>query len=167
MRRPAARLSLPGQTPAPKPVPSLSSLLKRIKQEAQARRAPLGCRAGLVGGHRRALARSGIPEDELIQAFTACIESAPERVTFFPRDFLKMAQGLTDARTKAPEGGCGAVRITRPARGKEPGSERSCFRERDGSASAGPGSGGSGAVALEEGASMSERQNSDDMGGAL
>ncbi len=35
------------------------------------------------------LARSGIPEDELIQAFTACIETAPERVSFFPRDFLK------------------------------------------------------------------------------
>jgi hypothetical protein len=35
------------------------------------------------------LARSGIPEDEFIQAFTTCVETAPERVTFFSRDFLK------------------------------------------------------------------------------
>ena len=88
VRRPAARLSLPGQTPAPKSVPSLSFLLTRMKQEAQARRAPLVVGRDWLEGIDE-LARSGIPEDELIQAFTACIETAPEKVSFFPRDFLK------------------------------------------------------------------------------
>ena len=88
VRRPAARLSLPGQTPAPESVPSLSSLLKRMKQEAQTRKTPLVVGRDWSEGIAE-LTRSGIPEDELIQAFTACIESAPERVTFFPRDFLK------------------------------------------------------------------------------
>jgi hypothetical protein len=31
----------------------------------------------------------GVSEEEILRAFTACIETAPERVTFFPRDFLK------------------------------------------------------------------------------
>ena len=88
VRRPAARLYLPGQTPAPKSVPSLFFLLARMKQEAQARRAPLVVGRDWSEGIAE-LARSGIPECELIQAFTACIESAPERVSFFPRDFLK------------------------------------------------------------------------------
>ncbi len=88
VRRPAAKLSLPGQTPAPESVPSLPFLLKRIKQEAQSRRAPLVVGRDWSEGIEE-LARSGIPEDELIQAFTACIETAPERVSFFPRDFLK------------------------------------------------------------------------------
>ena len=88
VRLPAAKRSLPGQTPAPESVPSLSFLLKRMKQEAQARRAPLVVGRDWSEGIAE-LALSGIPEDELIQAFTACIESAPERVSFFPRDFLK------------------------------------------------------------------------------
>lgn len=35
------------------------------------------------------LQRSGVGEGELLEAFRACIEEAPERVTFFPKDFLK------------------------------------------------------------------------------
>jgi hypothetical protein len=31
----------------------------------------------------------GVSDEEILKAFTACIETAPERVTFFPRDFLK------------------------------------------------------------------------------
>ena len=88
VRRSAAKLSLPGQTPAPESVPSLFFLLKHIKQEAQARVAPLVVGRDWSEGIAE-LARSGIPECELIQAFIACIETAPERVTFFPRDFLK------------------------------------------------------------------------------
>jgi len=88
VHRPAAKLSLPGQTPALESVPSLSFLLKRMKQEAQAQGAPLVVGRDWSEGIAE-LARNGIPEDELIQAFTACIESAPERVTFFPRDFLR------------------------------------------------------------------------------
>jgi hypothetical protein len=32
---------------------------------------------------------NGVSGKEILRAFTACIETAPERVTFFPRDFLK------------------------------------------------------------------------------
>jgi hypothetical protein len=28
-------------------------------------------------------------QEEILKAFTACIETAPESVTFFPKDFLK------------------------------------------------------------------------------
>ena len=31
----------------------------------------------------------GVSEEEVLSAFKVCIETAPERVTFFPRDFLK------------------------------------------------------------------------------
>ena len=37
----------------------------------------------------RALVTGGASGEEILRAFTACIETAPERVTFFPRDFLK------------------------------------------------------------------------------
>ena len=61
VRRPAAKLSLPGQTPAAKSVPSLSFLLTRMKQEAQARRTPLVVGRDWSEGIAE-LARSGIPE---------------------------------------------------------------------------------------------------------
>ena len=44
--------------------------------------------------------RSGIPEEELLQAFEACIEVAPDRVTFFPRDFLKWRKVWRDRAVK-------------------------------------------------------------------
>jgi len=63
-------------------------LLTRIKQEAQARGAPLvvgrDFSAGIVE-----LVKAGTSETELLEAFTACIEELPEKVSFFPRDFLK------------------------------------------------------------------------------
>jgi hypothetical protein len=37
----------------------------------------------------QALITGGVSEEEILKAFMACIETAPERVTFFPRDFLK------------------------------------------------------------------------------
>ena len=94
VRRPAARLSLPGQTPAPKSVPSLSFLLTRMKQEAQARRAPLVVGRDWSEGIAE-LARSGIPEDELIQAFTACIEIGAREGELFSAGLSEMAQGIT------------------------------------------------------------------------
>ncbi len=95
VHRPAARLSLPRRTPVPKSVPSLSVLLTRIKQEAQARKAPLVVGRDWSEGIAE-LTRSGIPEEELIQAFATCVETAPERVTFFPRDFLKWRKASRD-----------------------------------------------------------------------
>ena len=78
---------LPVQAP-PHPVASLSSLLTHIKQEAQARGAPLvvgrDFSAGIVE-----LVKAGTSETELLEAFTACIETLPEKASFFPRDFLK------------------------------------------------------------------------------
>ena len=48
------------------------------------------------GGPRgiRELMSGGVSEEEILGAFTACIEMAPERVTFFPRDFLKWRKVL-------------------------------------------------------------------------
>ena len=83
---------------APRPAPatshelapvSLSALLERIKHEAQTRGAP-PC---FIGGGWcfgiGELVKAGVSEEEVFSAFRACIETAPERVTFFPRDFLK------------------------------------------------------------------------------
>jgi hypothetical protein len=70
-------------------IDSLSALLGRIKHEAQARGAPPCFIAGEWSSGIRALMTGGASEDEILRAFTACIETAPERVTFFPRDFLK------------------------------------------------------------------------------
>ena len=39
----------------------------------------------------------GVSEEEILKAFTACIETAPERVTVFLAGLFKMAQGLTNA----------------------------------------------------------------------
>jgi hypothetical protein len=68
---------------------SLSPLLERIRQEAQARGAPPCFIAGGWSSGIRALITGGVSEEEILRAFRACIETAPERVTFFPRDFLK------------------------------------------------------------------------------
>jgi len=46
------------------------------------------------------LVKGGIFADELMQAFTACIEIAPERVTFFPRDFLKWRKVSRERRAR-------------------------------------------------------------------
>jgi hypothetical protein len=68
---------------------SLSPLLERIQQEAQARGAPLCFMAGGWSSGILSLVRGGVSEEEIVKAFTVCIETAPERVTFFSRDFLK------------------------------------------------------------------------------
>ncbi len=96
---PAAALPLPVGASAPGS--SLPSLLSRLKVEAQARGAPLVVGRDWTEGLGE-LAEAGIPEGELLQAFSACLETAPERVTFFPRDFLKWRKV---ARRKAGERG--------------------------------------------------------------
>ena len=68
---------------------SLSGLLERIKQEAQARGAPPCFIAGGWAIGIQALVAGGVSQEEILKAFTACIETAPDRVTFFPKDFLK------------------------------------------------------------------------------
>jgi hypothetical protein len=78
---------LPVQAP-PHPVASLSFLLTRIKQEAQARGAPLIVGKDFVAGIGE-LVKAGTNETELLEAFTVCIEELPEKASFFPRDFLK------------------------------------------------------------------------------
>ena len=79
--------SLPDCAAASEPS-SLSSLLSQLKQEARARTCPI-----VIGRDWREgigeLMKSGTSKGEILQAFQACIESAPEKVTFFPRDFLK------------------------------------------------------------------------------
>ena len=53
------------------------------------------------------LQRSGVGEGELLEAFRACLAEAPERVTFFPRDFLKWRKRsrhwLAEARSREQE----------------------------------------------------------------
>ena len=72
---------------APVSVP-LSSLLGRIKAEAKSRGAPMVVGRDFTSGIGE-LTAAGIPEAELVAAFITCIDQAPERVTFFPRDFLR------------------------------------------------------------------------------
>jgi len=67
----------------------LSPLLDRIRQEAQMRGAPPCFMVWDWAIGVQALVTSGVSAEEILRAFTACIETAPERVTFFPRDFLK------------------------------------------------------------------------------
>ena len=84
-----AKAPLPVNSSPPEPAPiSLSALFARIKQEAWSRRAPLVIGRDWSAGIAE-LVKGGASEAELIQAFTACVETEPERVTFFPRDFLK------------------------------------------------------------------------------
>jgi len=84
------------QAPQPAPDPtrklapvSLPALLDRIRHEAQVRGAPPCFIAGGWFSQIRALVNGGVSEEEILKAFVACIETAPERATFFPRDFLK------------------------------------------------------------------------------
>src|SRR5208283_387660 len=123
----------PTQTPLPAPDPSheiapvsLSALLERIKHEAQARGAPPCFIAGGWFSEIGVLVKSGIPEDELVQAFTACIETAPERVTFFPRDFLKWRKVSRERRAGEQRRDNG--REERQAREEE---REQILRERD------------------------------------
>ena len=76
-----------------------SPLLERIKQEAQMRGAPPCFIVGGWASAVQALVASGVSAEEILRAFTACIETAPERVTFFPRDFLKWRKV---SRTRGP-----------------------------------------------------------------
>ena len=71
------------------PAVSLSVLLERIKQEAEAQGAPPCFIAGGWANGIRGLVTAGVSEQEILTSFTACIVSAPEKVTFFPMDFLK------------------------------------------------------------------------------
>jgi hypothetical protein len=69
--------------------PPLSSLLDRMKTETQLRGSPPSFMgkdwvAGIFELHR-----GGVGEGEIFEAFRECLEQAPERVTFFPKDFLK------------------------------------------------------------------------------
>jgi hypothetical protein len=86
----------PAETPQASPEPvreiaavSLSVLLEQIKQEAQACGAPPCFIAGGWAIGIQALVADGVSHEEILKAFTACLETAPERVTFFPKDFLK------------------------------------------------------------------------------
>ena len=100
----------------------------------------------------------GVSEEEILKAFTACIETAPERVTFFPRDFLKWRKV---SRTRRP-------REQREDQGREERQACECDRAREreqlfararGSVLAGTAKGGGSAATLEEGAGMSEGLN--------
>jgi len=69
--------------------PSLPSLLRKIQEEAKNRGAPLIVGKDWSRGVAE-LIRSGIPEEELLMAFVACIETdGGARASYFPRDFLK------------------------------------------------------------------------------
>lgn len=70
------------------PQKSLSPLLTKMKVEAQARGAPFIISAPW-SAEVLELQRSGVSDGDLLQAFCVCIQQAPERITFFPRDFLK------------------------------------------------------------------------------
>ena len=76
------------------------------------------------------LVQSGISEEELVQAFSACLETAPERVTFFPRDFLKWRKVSREHRAR--EERSDHVRGERQAREGELAKEREqILRERE------------------------------------
>ena len=90
------RAPRPAENPQPLPEPphetapaSLTGLLQRIRQEAHARGAPPCFIAAGWSTGIQALVAGGVSEEEILKAFTACVETAPERVTFFSRDFLK------------------------------------------------------------------------------
>jgi hypothetical protein len=78
----------------------LPSLLRRIRQEAQRQGAPPSFIGHDFSAGIGELVESGISEDELVQAFVACIKTAPERVTFFPRDFLKWRKVSRERRAR-------------------------------------------------------------------
>jgi len=95
----------------------LSLLLEQIRQEAQARGAPPCFIAGEWSSGIRALVTEGVSGEEILRAFTACIETAPERVTFFPRDFLKWRKVSRTRGQREPR--------------EDPGSQEHQARERE------------------------------------
>jgi hypothetical protein len=114
--------SLPDHEVAPEPS-SLSSLLAHLKQDAKARTCPIVISKDWREGIGE-LVRSGISEEELLQAFQACIESAPDRVTFFPCDFLKWRKVWRDRAVKVRQ------KYQDKADGEERESELAMERER-------------------------------------
>src|SRR5271169_6320957 len=108
----------------------LPSLLRRIRQEAQRQGAPPSFIGHDFSAGIGELVKSGVPEDELMRAFTACIQTAPERVTFFPRDFLKWRKISRERRTREQRADLG--RVERQARERELAKEREqILRERE------------------------------------
>ena len=99
--RPANALPLPVGAGS-EPTTSLSSLLTRMKTEAQARGAALVVGRDWSAGIGE-LISGGTSEKEILRAFETCIETAPDRVTFFPRDFLKWRKVSRDQTAKARE----------------------------------------------------------------
>ena len=124
---------------APRPAPatlhelapvSLSALLERIKQEAHARGAPPCFIGGGWCSGIGQLVKGGVGEEEILSAFRACIETAPERVTFFPRDFLKWRKVSRQRRAEEQEKDQG--REDRLVREREQAREREkLLRERE------------------------------------
>ena len=87
-----------------KPAPaSLSSLLLRIREKARAQGAPPSFIVRDWSAGIGELISGGTSEKEILQDFEACIETAPDRVTFFPRDFLKWRKVSRDQTAKARE----------------------------------------------------------------
>ena len=128
-RAPArARGSLPRHSDAPEPS-SLSSFLVHLRQEAKVRSCPM-----VISRDWREeigeLLRSGISEEELLWAFQACIETAPDRLTFFPRDFLKWRKVWRERSGRARQGH--QDKTAREARESELAAERErILRERE------------------------------------
>lgn len=102
--RPADALLLPVGARA-EPVPALPSLLRRIRQEAQARGAPLVIGRDFSAGVSE-LVKGGATADEILEAFTACIEELPEKATFFPLDFLRWRKASRKREEEDDDGRC-------------------------------------------------------------
>jgi hypothetical protein len=68
---------------------SLSSFIGKLKEKAQTHGAPAVFVSSDWSRGIGQLRRSGVSDSEILGAFATCLEQAPERVTFFPRDFLK------------------------------------------------------------------------------
>jgi GntR family transcriptional regulator len=81
---PRAECPLPASS---QPMSSLSSLLSALKHEARAHGCPLVVGKDWTDG-LASLAET-VSETEILAAFVACMATAPERVSFFPRDFLR------------------------------------------------------------------------------
>jgi hypothetical protein len=78
----------------------VSDLLEKMRQEAQARGAPPSFIQKAWSKEILELQRCGVGEGELLEAFRACLERAPDRLTFFPRDFLKWRRVSRDRRAR-------------------------------------------------------------------
>ena len=89
--------------PASEPSVSLSPIIARIKAEAQAIGAPPSFIGKAWSAGILELQRSGVVDSELLEAFRACIEQAPDRVTFFPRDFLRWRKVSRERMRRQPE----------------------------------------------------------------